>query len=475
MNCAEAAPGPVARPGLSRRGALCLLAAAASAPIVAAPSALPGRGVDVTAQGADASGRRDSSAAFRAAFARSTDIRVPAGTYLVGDVELPDGASITGVGESSILKQIPGARFVLTADSGSADAASNLRAIRLANLQLRGSCDSEGFSQFIHLVSLNGVTDATIDGVVFRGFRGDGLYIGSGNIGGQERHNARVAVRRSTFDGLDRQNRNGISVIDCDGLAIEDCSFMNTTRSDMPGAIDLEPDGESFQRVRNVRIARNTFTGVGGLGAVISVYVPRNVLAMPTGIVIEDNTIFDVQANAFRFEQPSRPRQATATPQCIFRGNSVKRCAQRPFLLRGVTGAVLSGNHFDDTAQAAQIGFERSQDAVQDIALSDNVFTRCGSGEDSSVQVFSATDVRFEHNQWFDCGNGTRASSAVRLADGGSRRVSFIANSFASPTHKTTWAVSAASGHPFASDGNLFARDNRQMDGLLNAFDGVVR
>lgn len=206
-----------------------------------------------------------------------------------------------------------------------------------------------------------------------------------------------MSLRNCVFDGLNHQNRNGISVIDCDGFTVEACRFLDTTRADMPGAIDLEPDGESFHVIRNVRIAGNTFTGIEGQSAVISVYFPPGVLTAPTGIVVEDNTIVDVQANALRFEQWSRGARSSAEPpQCTFRRNVVTRCGQRPLLLRGVTGALVSDNRFREARQAAQIGFDRPQDAVNDVALSNNVFTRCGSGEEAGLVVFSATNVRFE-------------------------------------------------------------------------------
>ncbi len=458
-------------PGLSRRHALGLLAAALPIGDAGAASTA-GEGVDVTAHGADPTGQRDSSEAFRKALAQSPKIRVPAGIYLLGNVELSSGASITGAGESSVLKQHPQARFAVLADSGSPRLSSNLRAIRLSNLQLRGSCDSDGFSEFVHLVSLNGVSDVVVDNVLFRGFRGDGLYIGSGNIGGQERHNTQVTLRNCVFDGINHQNRNGVSVIDCDGLVIEDCRFINTTKADMPGAIDLEPDGESFHVVRNAHIARNTFIGVGGHGGAIAIYIPRGVLTKPTGILIENNTIDDALTNAFSFEQPAGMRGPAAdTTQLVFRGNRIHRCAARPFRLRGVEGAVLSDNLFADTLQDAQIGFDRPEDDVHDVTLRDNVFERCGSHEDAGLQVFSASDVRFERNSWLDCGNGARDSSAVRFASGSSQRVRFAGNTFASATHRTAHAVSAAPGRRFDAGGNVFAPDNQLKDGLTNAFD----
>ncbi len=459
------------RPGLSRRHVFGLLGAAL--PLVTSGAASQAEeGVDVTAHGADPTGRLDSSDAFRKALAQSKKIRVPAGHYLVGNVELPSGAMIAGTGESSVLKQHPQARFVLVADSGTTDAASNLRAIRLSSLQLRGSCDVDGFSEFVHLLSLNGVSDAALDGVTFRGFRGDGLYIGSGNIGGQERHNTQVSVRNCVFDGINHENRNGISVIDCDGLIVENCRFVNSTKANMPGAIDLEPDSERFHVIRNVRIVRNSFSSVGGHGGVICVYVPRGVVIRPTGILIQDNTIEDVQAIAFSFEQVAEAgARAIGATQVVFRGNRVRRCSSRPFRLRGVGGAMISGNLFADTQQEAQVGFERPQDLVSDVTLRDNVFERCGSDADTGLLIFSSRDVRFERNVWSDCGNGTLASSAVRFGPGWSRRVSFAENTFASPTHRTARAVSAVIRRRFEADGNTFAADNQLKNGLTVVFE----
>src|SRR4029079_9826658 len=137
-------------------------------------------------------------------------VNVPAGTFLVHNLPLRAGLTLAGGGEASVLRSKTGPGFALLCDSGSPDLASNVRGIVVRNLQLRGSCDTDGFEEHQHLASLNGVSDVTFHNVIFRGFRGDGLYVGSGwNSPKAERHNRNVLVRSCTFDGINHQNRNG--------------------------------------------------------------------------------------------------------------------------------------------------------------------------------------------------------------------------------------------------------------------------
>lgn len=462
----------------TRRYCLRMFAGGATVALCAraalAEEAAPAGAVSVREFGADPSGQRDSSEAFAQAIAKSDSVTIPEGTYLVGDVKLRTHLTLAGRGEGTILRQKPGARFALTCDSGSPDLASNLTGLVIKDLQLRGSCDTEGFSEFIHLLSLNGVTDASLSRVVFRGFRGDGLYIGSSNDGKAERHNLRVTVRDCVFDGINNENRNGISVIDCDGLVVEKCRFVNVSRANMPGAIDLEPNASAFHVIRNVRIAGNTFQSIGGGVGTVSMYISTALAAMPKNIVVEDNMIRNANSTAFSFMQNVPPSAGAPSQGIVVRRNQVSGKYQRPFVMRGVVGVELSDNRFSDATQSALIGYREARDVVREMTLRSNVFERCGSEGGVGVSVFTVKGLAFVENEWKDCGNGKPNSYAVDFNLGTSERVSFTRNRFLSPNGRTAFAVQKEAAHRFDAGANEFV-DNVVDTRLRNAFDAGRR
>jgi hypothetical protein len=402
---------------------------------IASPPRAPTLRGSVLDFGADPTGATDSSAAFQTAINNLDFVDVPAGTYQAGGVVLRGGTTLAGDGERSVIRQRTGERFAFTCDSGSSDRRVNLCDITVRDLQLRGTCDVDGFSEFVHLLSLNGVTRATAERVIFRGFRGDGLYIGSANVAGKERHNIDVVVRNCLFDGINLQNRNAISVIDCDGLLIHSCCFVDVTRTDMPGAIDLEPDANPFHVVRNLRITGNRFTRVGGAGSIV-LYVPARLRHMPSNIVIEYNTIESTKGAAFVLVQIVEP-PADALPQAIvIRGNTVMGHYAKDFELRGLTGVEILENVFEGATQTSLIGGHDPGDVVRDVTLRRNTFKRCGSEAGVGVSVADVDGLEVTGNMWTDCGNGAPAS-AVAFADGRSRRVVWSGNRFVSPNSRT--------------------------------------
>jgi hypothetical protein len=424
--------------------------------------------------GADPGGSRDSSDAFAQAIRQLDVVQIPAGTFQVANVALRGGVALAGEGEASVLRQKAGAAFAFVCDSGSADPSANMRGIAIRNLQLRGGCDVEGFSEHSHLLSLNGVSDVMIERVLFRGFRGDGIYLGSGHTGGTERHNQRIVVRDCVFDGINRENRNGISVIDGDDVAIEKCRFLDMTRHDMPGAIDLEPDANAFHVVRNVRISGNAFRGIGG-SATIALYVPKR-LRLPVGnIVVEDNVFEDTRETALALVQLFAPPLGAPGQGIVVRGNRVQGRNARAFDLRGVAGVDLRYNRFEGATQSAAIGHREPRDAVRNIALHGNKFIGCGSEEGAAVSVFSVSLLVFADNEWIDCGDGRADSCAVDFVEGASERVSFSGNRFASPSGKTKIAIRREAAHRLDANSNVYASDNVVDGRLRNAFDAKGR
>ena len=228
-----------------------------------------------------APGDRDDTPAFTRAIAAAPHIHVPAGgglgpdgAYLIADVAPSAGTEISGDGIGrTVIRPSGNAGAAIYCDSGSAEA--RVRGIVIRDLTFEGWSVERGFSDHRHLVNLGGVEDARIERVAFKAFQGDGLMVSSGRIPRSERHNRNLSVLDCVFDGVNNQNRNGISVIDGDGVRIERCAFSNCTRPNMPGAIDFEPDESVFAIIANVAVRGCRFENIGGNVGVIAFQIPR--------------------------------------------------------------------------------------------------------------------------------------------------------------------------------------------------------
>jgi polygalacturonase len=169
----------------------------------------------------------DDSAAFQKAIATRRPVHVPAsaglgpnGVYLVDDVTLIAGAQLFGDGIGRTILRPGGNQAVFHCDSGS-DVA-RIVGIHISNLTLEGWVVKRRFAEHRHLLHLNGVQEVLIENTEIKGFQGDGICLGSSRQAGITRHNRGIIIRNCVFDGVNNDNRNGISVIDGEQILIEE-------------------------------------------------------------------------------------------------------------------------------------------------------------------------------------------------------------------------------------------------------------
>lgn len=212
----------------------------------------------------------DCTAGFQKAIDGSRRVFVPAGVYPVKQINLRSGLELYGEGAASELRAFDdslASEFMLATylkDGGTPRVADNMRDIRIHDLKLNGRVEEFGYAQYYYLLAVNATSDLTVERVTFHGFRGDGMYVGSGTLRKTERHNERITVRDCVFDGAVKDNRNGLSIIDCDGLLVENCIFRNIGNAKLSrsvGGIDFEPDHD-FSVYRNVTIRRCSFIDI---------------------------------------------------------------------------------------------------------------------------------------------------------------------------------------------------------------------
>lgn len=308
---------------------------------------------------AAADGTTDDRAAIQAAIDRAETLKlpvyIPSGTYAVSNsLTLPEGIEIFGDGmTNTILRQIgttSASAGIFYANSGAAG--TQLDGIYIHDLQMDGKSDTEGFSEHQHLLSLNGVKNARVERVMLRAFRGDGIYLGSGIVGGDERHNENVTIQSCVFDGVNYLNRNGLSVIDCDSLYVLENSFTRCSTNTMPGAIDVEPQ-DAFAVIRDIHIVGNRFEVCGGATAHIGIYLPHALTSMTTpaqGFYIRDNLLLGrsgtpngIYVRMFETSAAALTTTNTLAHNVVIEGNII---LTNTVQVLGVRGLQVKNNYF---------------------------------------------------------------------------------------------------------------------------------
>lgn len=433
-------------------------------------SMIEGSVANVLDFGAVGDGVANDTAAVQAAIASNSTVYLPAGTYLLNFLNVPSGTFLFGDGATTIIKPLnPDVRCALGADSGSASAF--IENITIRDIKFLGDVATVGFSEQKHLTSFNGVKNMLIENCHFVGFRGDGLYIGSGNLGNEERHNINVTVRSCFFDGVNKDNRNGISIIDGDGVLIDDCYFTRCTRSNMPGAIDIEPDVNAYHIVRNITVNNCKFFDIGGNVGAISFFLPGVTYTVPPeAFIAQGNHIDTCTANGifFGYSLVGGISEATHDFGVLFTDNYVLNSV-RPFQINNAKCATIVNNVFNNSEQPALVGFNTANDNAIDVKIENNRFVKCGSVGSVGLSIFKATRITISDNEFNDCGSGTPTSYAIDFDSGTSSSITISNNNFLAPTSKTAVAIQKEAGHTFTPQTNIFS--NNRLGGLTNSFD----
>lgn len=325
--------------------------------------------------GAVGDGVANDSPAIQNAVNAQDEVYLPPGHYRCeGQVLLRGGVTLIGAGKgvTRIEKIVATYGGVIVADSGSTTA--QLSDITIRDMTLFDDVETLLFQEQQHLMSLHGVDNVLVNNVEFIGFRGDGLYVGEGNDAVRTRVNTRIVISECLFDGINNDNRQGVTIVSGEYITITGNTFQNTTRSDMPGAINLEPDTSSTSVISNITITNNRFFNIGGNVGVIAAVIPATA-ALFSNILISDNTIRDGDnASAIAISN----RITGLTPNSVVIANNVVAGAKRFFdlgrVLKGVTVSGNSANHSSSSLLGAAGTYE-----YRDVVISNNTFT-CDDG-----------------------------------------------------------------------------------------------
>lgn len=422
--------------------------------------------VNVKWFGAKGDGVTDDTSTVQQAITLYSNIYISNGTYLVNAISIPDNRYIYG-DENAIIKSLNSYTYMCF-HINSEDKDNFISNISIENITLEGLSTTTGFSEFKHLIRINGGKNITIKNCRFLSFSGDAIYIGSGDIGGQERHNKNITIDNCFFDGVNKENRNGISIVDGSNILINDCFFTRCTKSNMPGAVDIEPDNNSFHIINNIKVANCSFDDVGGT-CVLSFYSPPAPTNINT-IIFENNNFKNCNTTNIGVTYLNTPARSSSPHNIIIKNNNADN-GSVPFSINGVKGVIIEGNTFRNFTKGANIGLFTistfTNNLVFDCMIKDNTFYRCGSTEPGGLQIFKTEDIKIYSNIFTLNGNST--GGQVFFGDGSSAYVDIqnnILDSDPSVSTKGVWYYN----HTFITDNSNVFRDNVIKNYLENSF-----
>lgn len=324
-------------------------------------------------------------------------------------------------------------------DVDDAEVLSNFRFIN--NGVIDGNVDTEGFAENVTSLFLAGVNSVVVEGTgTFLASRSDAIQIAPGDVGPhspgstgyakQIHHCANVTIRDLTFDGLNQNNRNAISILDCDGLLIDNCVFKNYSRpggggnptdpfdintgNEAPGAIDWEPNYFSLPWItlRNNTVRKCRFENIGTSG--VSFNLPHNkyvdgATTYTNTVTIEGFTVEDCYfgtmsrgLNAILGGSPGTGDANGAGYKILFQNNIVRNC-NRPWEYLAGRSLYIIGNLFADCTSAGYVGYFALY-GLRDFKISNNRFERCGDALGAWQMVgYGGEGWEIDGNEFLDC------------------------------------------------------------------------
>ena len=342
-------------------------------------------------------------------------------------------------------------RFFNTDTVAPFDPELNLTGIKLYNINFKGTVEADAFSQYKHLLLMQGVTDLHADSCWFTGWQGDAVVVRSGNFTAAAQNND-VHITNSTFDGINNDNRNAITLNDFDGLWITGNTFRNCTRPDMPGAIDIEPNvGDTYVRLRNGYIDNNKFYSIGGNVAAIAHYlvIPQGSFTNgePHNIQITNNVI----NGCFRGIQVSQsqdfpPDDSFENAGYVISGNVVTGATDAPFWYYGIKGLKAFDNHWRRCGEAGRVGWLEAfpNRGCSSVEISDT-FYLSGYASGEAINLYNNNRVDIHHCTFDNIGtqSGTYGIPVV-LKAGTNSRIKVNNSTIINSLGRTTGAVTIA-------------------------------
>ena len=254
--------------------------------------------VNVKDKGAKGDGRTDDTEAIQAAIddvgGTGGTVLVPSGTYMVDAVEKKRRLALKSdmtlkLDKGAILKAIPNdsRKYAVLSISDVSNVTVMGGTLEGDRTEHQGKAGEAGMGLRIE----RGAKDVTVAGVTSRKMWGDGFYV-------EDAKNTKFCAVTA-----DNNRRQGLSIVEADGVLVTDSIFSNTHGTRPSAGIDLEPD-EPEQKIVNIRIQNSKFLNnagpgieiAGKRGAVAKVELSRNMFKGNRPILVENAP--DVLASA---------------------------------------------------------------------------------------------------------------------------------------------------------------------------------
>lgn len=293
-------------------------------------------------------GVRDDAQYINQILAVCNNVRFNRGTYLLSSFHNPredlnpshhksvrshigifrDNITLRGDEGASLLVKEPSAAICVYSLPN--DIKNSVKNVRVEGLTFRNENEGKEFFELLHTIKLIGVKNFSVSNCRFFDFWGDAVsmsHYGDTPDTGERTRNRDVTVEDNYIDGGNHNNRNGVSVISGEHVVIENNIFVETSRYNMPGSIDIEANNSAYT-VEDIVIKNNVIQGCqGGLGAIG--LVSNDQEAPAKKVIIKENVIIDTERGVcFKIDSKS----STENIQVI--DNEFRNC-KTPLLLRG--------------------------------------------------------------------------------------------------------------------------------------------
>lgn len=433
----------------------------------------------------------DNDLAYRRAIAASNNLWLPYSAYPYHATYLPLRGNLYVGGDKGAVILQDAMPEVLTLDGGiptkqrglfhvdSMSESSTIERIVLEGFELMGKVNTLGFREHAHLISLNGVRNVELRSLKLTGYQGDGVYIGVGNADGSKRHNYDVYMDKVQLDGVNGDNRNGVSVVDGRNIHFHFGSVRRSTRADMPGAFDIEPMSKD-DACRDIYVSHSEFENVGGTSGVLCYYADHQGVG-PTKFVVPSNNIrftHNTLRNCTNRNGAFGANVATLTPSSTSPPLDLEFSFNRAFnmaaigVVTGCRGLKHHKNEYTDTDLGLFLGLQ-SIEKNYDIESTLNTYERVGKGSAAAagyaLQVSSNSKLRIDGEKFVDVGKADGTFGApIYFVDGTSDNVTIKNIDIVNNLGRTTFAIRKLPTHTFNAVGNRFSLN--KIGSLANQF-----
>lgn len=348
-----------------------------------------------------------------------------------------------------------GRGFMFNIATLSPDPADNLTDIEITGMILEGMVERDGFEQFAHMIGVSGATRLKVTNNVLRGARGDDVAFMSTAKDGEEAHNVDCEVSGNFCDGLIKDSRCFVSVVDCDGLAIFNNTVTRKTRPGgfMTGPIDVEPEDNAFHVARRVAVNYNRFYDNNGSALALLLKNPEFFSTPCRAFQFIGNIVEDMVGGLDLGGYGDTTTIATANLRydLTVAHNQFKN-VERPMRIAGGWFGLDFHRNIITDADAIELGNQIYGFPSRELYFHRNRFVRAGRTRGPVfIQDARTIDVEITENRVHDCGRSDGVNGQLLLIRAGDNDVRVSDNRIYNPNGRMKRLVQKDTGTDAAS------------------------